>query len=323
MATRPDIVAERPVERPVFGETATSDLHGSPEDGRAEREQGLADLLLLVGLAVLLPILLLAPIPLVRVPLGLALVLLAPGYAITAALFARRDDLDGVSRAAMSFGLSVAVLPPLALVLDALPWGIRPWPMVLSLSTLVTALSGVAAVRRYRLGASDTTARPGLVHLAPQSGPAAWWWRQPRLRQVGYALSALAAAGTLVWGATGPFSIATTRPLTEFYVLGAAGLAEDYPRAVAPEEEVQLQVGVTNREGRDERYRIEIHAGGKLLTGVAPFVLADGATWEEPIRYTLATTGDDQQIDILLFSSDRPTPYRQLRLYVNVRTQVR
>src|SRR5437867_3448634 len=77
------------------------------------------DLLLLGALAPLLPALLLLPVPLLRVPLGLAAVLLAPGYALVAAVFPEHDDLDGGMRAGLSFGLSVAVLPLLALLLDA------------------------------------------------------------------------------------------------------------------------------------------------------------------------------------------------------------
>src|SRR4029453_5369256 len=91
------------------------------------------DLLLLAGLPLYLPVLLLFPVPLLQVPLGLLGALLAPGYALTVALFPRRDQIDGLARAALSFGLSVAVLPVLALVLNALPWGIRPWPIALSL----------------------------------------------------------------------------------------------------------------------------------------------------------------------------------------------
>ena len=46
----------------------------------------------------------------VRVALGLIVVLTAPGYALTSALFARTDDIDGVERLALTLGLSIATV---------------------------------------------------------------------------------------------------------------------------------------------------------------------------------------------------------------------
>jgi len=54
----------------------------------------------------------------VRIILGLHLVLFLPGYALIAALFPRKGDLDGIERIALSFGLSIAVVPLLGLALN-------------------------------------------------------------------------------------------------------------------------------------------------------------------------------------------------------------
>ena len=45
----------------------------------------------------------------IRIILGLPLVLFLPGYALIAALFIRKDDLDGIERIA----LSIAITPPI------------------------------------------------------------------------------------------------------------------------------------------------------------------------------------------------------------------
>ena len=47
----------------------------------------------------------------IRIILGLLLVLFLPGYSLIAALFPRRGDLDGIERIALSFGLSIAIVP--------------------------------------------------------------------------------------------------------------------------------------------------------------------------------------------------------------------
>ena len=84
----------------------------------------------------------------VRVLLGLLLVLFLPGYSLVAALFPRKDDLDGIERIALSFGLSIAVVPLLGLALNYTPFGIRLVPVLLGLSLFTVLLAVVAGVRR-------------------------------------------------------------------------------------------------------------------------------------------------------------------------------
>ena len=57
----------------------------------------------------------LASLAVVRIPLGLVMVLFVPGYSLIAALFPRKNDLDGIERVALSFGLSIAVVPLIGL----------------------------------------------------------------------------------------------------------------------------------------------------------------------------------------------------------------
>jgi len=47
-----------------------------------------------------------------RVLFGIPMVLFIPGYALIAALFPGKGDIDGIERTALSFGLSIAVVPP-------------------------------------------------------------------------------------------------------------------------------------------------------------------------------------------------------------------
>lgn len=267
------------------------------------------DLIGLLCVAVLAPVLLLLPewMALLRVPLGIVLVLLAPGYALQAALFPARDDVDMPIRAALSFGLSVALIPLLALLLDRLPWGIRPLPIAVALALTIVLATMVAMWRRGRLVVSGTAAIP--------SPPARWmdgrWAR-------GYAFGLVAllmVLGVMLAMMLNP----PPERYTEFYALGAQGLAEEYPREVAAGEPIVLQLGITNQEGARVRYRIEVHAGGAVIAQIGPVVVDDGTTWSESIHYALARAGVDQPVDILLFREGDTEAYRQLRLWVNVR----
>ena len=84
----------------------------------------------------------------VRVLLGLVLVLFLPGYSLIAALFPRKDDLDGIERIALSFGLSIAVVPLIGLGLNYTQYGIWLVPVLLGLSLFTVLLAVVAGVRR-------------------------------------------------------------------------------------------------------------------------------------------------------------------------------
>jgi uncharacterized membrane protein len=90
-----------------------------------------AALVLLTDLFILIPALAATPI---RSVLGLPMVLFLPGYALIAALFPGKDDLDGIERLALSLGLSIAVVPLIGLGLNYTPWGIRLIPILVSLS---------------------------------------------------------------------------------------------------------------------------------------------------------------------------------------------
>jgi len=87
----------------------------------------------------------------VRIILGLLLVLFLPGYSLIAALFPGKDDLDGIERIALSFGLSIAVVPLMGLALNYTPFGIRLAPILVVLSVFTVLLAVVAGVRRLGL----------------------------------------------------------------------------------------------------------------------------------------------------------------------------
>ena len=87
----------------------------------------------------------------IRIILGLLLVLFLPGYALIATLFPRKDDLDGIERVALSFGLSIAITPLLGLGLNYTPFGIRLTPVLIVLSVFTIPLAIGAYVRRSRI----------------------------------------------------------------------------------------------------------------------------------------------------------------------------
>jgi len=107
------------------------------------------DLIGVIVLSILLDVLiLLFPDSLIRKALGLAFVLFFPGYVFITALFPERKELDNLERLALSFGLSIAIVPLIGLALNYTPWGIRLTPILVSLTVFNVALALVAIYRR-------------------------------------------------------------------------------------------------------------------------------------------------------------------------------
>ena len=74
---------------------------------------------------VLVAPIILFPSNILRIILGIPFLLLFPGYALAAALSTKGRGMDAVERVALSFGLSIAVVPLIGLILKYTPWGIR------------------------------------------------------------------------------------------------------------------------------------------------------------------------------------------------------
>src|SRR6266571_7367395 len=92
--------------------------------------------------------------------LAILLVLFVPGYVLVAALFPggilpEKPEIDWIERVALSFGLSIAVVPLLGLLLNFTPFGIRFVPIIAAI-TLFTIGVGLAAYwRRMHLPAEQ------------------------------------------------------------------------------------------------------------------------------------------------------------------------
>src|SRR5690606_14173151 len=112
-----------------------------------------ADLLAAAIMALAVLLLTLTPLSglFLRVPIGLLMVLFVPGYVLIAALFPKKGDLDGIERIALSFGLSIAVVPLIGLGLNYTPWGIRLVPVVVSISAFTLLMAAAAYWRRISL----------------------------------------------------------------------------------------------------------------------------------------------------------------------------
>jgi uncharacterized membrane protein len=273
----------------------------------------------ILGLSVLLLALILfspaglpLPLQILRAGLGLAYALFAPGYCLQAAAFPSRSDLDGVERLALSFGLSLAIIPALALLLDRLPWRINLQSVSIGLFIVILLFSILALVRRSRLSEADRYLPLSEIRIL-----AGW-----RSLDTGYRVAyLLVAVVVLIFGLTAVSIVTSPKPaerLTEFYLLGPEGKAESYVREGSAGQPLSTTLGIHNLEGVPAVYRVEVHDGQGLIGAAGPFYLEQGERSESPIAFSPLETGDDVEVSFLLFRDDLSEPYRTLRLFLNV-----
>jgi len=274
-------------------------------------------LVLLTNLFILLPSLSSSPI---RTVMGLPMVLFLPGYALIAALFPGKDDLDGIERIALSFGLSIAVVPLIGLGLNYTPWGIRLVPVLISLSAFTVAMSLIAIDRRKRQEDNAFTVpfRQMYVSLREEvtAGPQS---RLDRILSIVLVISILLSVVTLVYVVVTPKQ---GERFTEFYILGSGGMADNYSTNLVAGESVDVVVGIVNHEYAPLNYSLELRLNNETMDipdSYRHISLEHNDTWEQPLSFAPELTGSDMKLQYLLYREDNMSQsYRDLHLWINV-----
>jgi uncharacterized membrane protein len=207
------------------------------------------------ALCIYLPILNISPL---RVVFALPVVLFIPGYALIAALFPGSDEIDLIERIALSFGLSIAVVPLTGLVLNYTPWGIRLDPIVIALMILTVALILIAQFRRALLSEDQQYAFPAqvLVQGVRDEFFSSGGSRTDRILSLILLVAIVSAIGTTIFVIVVPKE---GEKFTEFYILGEKKMAADYPDRLNIGEKYPMYIGIGNHEYRNVSYSVETH----------------------------------------------------------------
>lgn len=283
-----------------------------------------SDLLIVIGLVLLTDIFVLAPginETILRNVLGLPLVLFLPGYTLIAALFPAKSDLDGIERTALSFGLSIAIVPLIGLVLNYTPFGIRLLPVLISLSIFIFIMCWLAYTRRASL--------PETEAFEISFSAAALSLKNEILEKseskLDRALTIILILSILMSVATLEYVILTPKEgehFTEFYVLGPQGIADNYTTDYTLGQSGTMIVGVVNHEYRPVNYTMQVKLENQLLPlpeNLQHITLDHNETWEETVTFTPPLVGQNMKLEFLLFNeTDKTTPYRDLHLWINV-----
>jgi len=246
-----------------------------------------------------------------RIILGLPLVLFFPGYSLMLSLFPKKDQIGKIERFALSFGLSIAVVPLIGLILNYTPLGITLESTLYSITSFIFVTSLIAWVRLRRLDDSD---RFKIVLKIRQSTWVGNKWDNAVSAIL--VVSILAAVGVL------GYVLATAgvgEKFTEFYVLGPEGEAAGYPTEMSVGDEVTVILGIVNHEQATADYRVEIIVVGSKYDEVGLLGLENDEKWEDTVTFSIDKEGNDQKVEFLLFKDEQIEVYRSLHLWIDVR----
>jgi len=254
-----------------------------------------------------------------RIILGLPFLLFFPGYTLLAALFPKKDSLGGVERVALSFGLSIAVVPLIGLVLNFTPWGIRLDPMLISLAVFIIATSGVAWYRREKLAPEERFRVPFNVRLPSWQGQSL----PDKVLSVVLVVAIVGAIGTLGYVIAKP---KVGEKFTEFFILNSYGKAANYPTELKVGEEGDVIVGIVNHEQENASYRVEVWIDGEQtmlrIEGEDRYEidveLENEGKWEGEVGFVPQKAGEGQKVEFVLYKEGEPYLKEPPYLWVDV-----
>lgn len=250
----------------------------------------------------------------IRTILGIPMVLFIPGYVLVATLFPKKNDLETIERIALSFGLSIAVVPLIGLGLNFTPFGIRLIPTLVSLCIYTIILIYVAIYRRRKLPEDDQFSVPFHNIYKMVNKEINIQNRTDKILTIVLIFTIIFAIGMVIYVITVP---KIGEKFTEFYILGPSGKADNYPTELKLGSSTTLLTGVVNHEYSPVNYTIQIVLNNDTLSS-KKLILINNETWEKNMTFVPDKVGNDEKLELLLFKENNFTsPYRELHLWVN------
>lgn len=240
----------------------------------------------------------------------------------------RTRGIDGLERAALSLGLSVAITPLIGLVLsftydwDPQNLGLRLVPIFASQFLFIMILGGAAVWRRSRIPLDK---RFGItIDVSMQEDHTTG----DKVLTAGIVIMMILSVSLLI------YIIAVPRDgesFTEFYVLGISGIADDYPRYMHASTEKGIIIGITNHEHKARNYTLVGMIGDgadndtigsfdhiSLTADTNPsmaVLLGDGDTIEMFVNFTINEIGHHKLRFYLFLDGEE---YRSIHIWVKV-----
>jgi uncharacterized membrane protein len=238
---------------------------------------------------------------------SLLVISVTPGYFTLAALFPRRNDLDGFARLGFSIIISFAILMLLGLMLNYLPGGISIESIVAINYLYIVLCGGIAILRRSRLRAG-TQLQPEWLsfHLRDRVG---------RIRLFSLLLAVVLAWGLLVVNILGASMSQGEYPYTDFFLLEPQRGFSETQALEIPETTEYIVLGVINHENQPMVYSVVMINGAGEYFLIRSIYLESQQQWEEIVSVEKGEGGVPTRTTFLLFREADGEAYREVYIW--------
>lgn len=249
-----------------------------------------------------------------RILFGLPFLLFLPGYSLVSALWVKHLELEPLERVGYSFGLSLALVPIVGLVLNYTPAGITLFSVVLSLYASIIVLNVITWFRRRGLSPEDRFVLRTEFIMAKVDTLT----QTDTVVIVVVVIAIVIGIGLLSFIAVNPPS----ERYSELFILDSNGTTGNYPTELDVDESASIIVNVVCHEGEDTDYHLvvtlESQDNGNITLEELDFSLEDNERWENILNFSINESGLFR-LSIELFRENQTDAYATNHLWIDVR----
>jgi uncharacterized membrane protein len=246
-------------------------------------------------------------------PLGIVFVVFSPGYSLVAALYPQKSSITTTYRLALSFGLSIIIVPLLMYLLDFARLGLHAGSVTISVCLFILVASLIGWYRRSRLPRGDRFS-PTIGFQLPRMGSS----KISKSLSILLGIVSVSAVIALGYSAVTP---KTQQDNVEFYISGIDGGTIGLPEILFSGNEVQVPLGISNQTSNTEVFIITIMIDGVQISQKGPITIKTGETWEGFVSFTPITPRDKEEISFLLYKSSESNYLHRLYFWIDIKDQ--
>ncbi|MGV8108441.1 DUF1616 domain-containing protein [Methanospirillum sp.] len=184
---------------------------------------------------------------------GLPFCLFIPGYLLVVTLFPSNGEIEWIERVALSFGLSIAIVPLMGVFLNYTPFGVRIIPILVFTFFFSIFMIGMAAYRRVKLSEENQLEIP-IFQIINEIKKTFFPNDNSLFFRIIFIIQFIALVLIILTTICLIFLPHDGEHFTDFYILGENGKSADFPVHFWAGTNQTIIIGIGNHEDRNMSY---------------------------------------------------------------------